>query len=698
MSKFLSITFILFSSLCGYSQDKHKIDSLLRLVQQSNDDSLKTSLYLEVSEEYWSADPAKCKEYANAALIISKRINSHYLISGAYRNLGSANNFTGQMNDALYYDRLCFKEALLSGNKLRIAQGCSNLGRDLTSFSKYDSAIIFFDMGIKMAKEINNTKQLIALYLNKGNTYFYLSEIDSCIKYFQDGLNESLIINDSVRIVQFYNNIANVKLQKGISDSVVINYLMSAILINERKRNYLNLGDCYATLALAWNVRKNNEKTVYYLKKGIEALTLANNETKTVNLFVSLADKFREMNVLDSAAFYADIAIERGERNHFKRGLAAAYSIKGIVLSEKLDYEPAERYLQKAFKEFAAEKDGEGILLSGNYLATVQTKQKKYKEAETVAVTVFRLADTTKNYQAIRTSSLILSEIYHKQGNDTKAYEYLNYYIAAVDTLDNALNARLMEDMATKYETTKKQDSIALQSRTLELNRAEIKSRKLQLYILLPLSVLILFAGVVIFLFYKKANYNKRIIERLKQGVHHDVKNQYQEIMAFLRLAKNHNNQFSLDDASARISSMAKVHELLYNSRDSADLSLQSYLESLCEEIKNTFGHPDIDINISALITLPSNTANKIGLIVNELVVNIFKYAFEPSQKGFIEVTLKKIDQKYLLRVADSGRGIEVNKNATKGFGSTLIEGWVDELDGTYEVKNNNGTQFEITF
>lgn len=45
--------------------------------------------------------------------------------------------------------------------------------------------------------------------------------------------------------------------------------------------------------------------------------------------------------------------------------------------------------------------------------------------------------------------------------------------------------------------------------------------------------------------------------------------------------------------------------------------------------------------------------------------------------------------------MADNGKG---DNKWTKGCRSTLIEGWADELDGTYEIKNNNGTQFEMTF
>lgn len=151
------------------------------------------------------------------------------------------------------------------------------------------------------------------MYINKGNNLYSLSQFDSCEIYYKEGLKESIAINDSERIVQLYNNIATIRLQRGISDSVVMYYLMNAILINEKMENYLNLGIAIL-LASAYDIRKNHNKAIYYLKKGIETYTRIKNELKTVTLYVSLADQYRALNMKDSAVFYADIAIEKEKK------------------------------------------------------------------------------------------------------------------------------------------------------------------------------------------------------------------------------------------------------------------------------------------------------------------------------------------------------------------------------------------------
>ncbi|MCX6303669.1 MAG: histidine kinase [Bacteroidetes bacterium] len=513
MLKRLIVYILVLFQLIAYSQNKHRIDSLSNLAQQTKIDSIKAHLYLKISSEYWSDDPAKCKEFAFKALNISKIINSHNLMYGAYKNIGSASSNLDNMKEALYYDRKCLKEAILSGNDKNILNICVNLGNDLTTFSQFDSANLILDLGIKIAKKYDDKKQLCDLYINKGNNLYYFSQYDSSEFYFQSGLKQSVALGDTESMVMLYNNIASIRLHRGISDSVVINYLMKAISINEKRKDFLNLGDCYSTLASAYNIQKNNEKAIHYLKIGIESFTKAHNETKTVNLLVSIADLFRDLNLNDSAAFYAEMAIERGERNQFKHGLAAAYSIKGRILCDKSAYGQAESYLQKAFLEFSETNDGEGMLFSGNYLAIVLMKQKKYKMAESVGGKVFRLADTLKNYQASKTASMTLSEIFHTTGNDAKAYEYLKYFIAADDTIMIAQNARLLEEMVTKYETKKKDNKILMLNNYKLVSEKKILQQSRSILLIAFIAILLFLAAIIFFLLsrQRKIKYNLQI-------------------------------------------------------------------------------------------------------------------------------------------------------------------------------------------
>lgn len=512
LKRMIVVTLVLFQ-LVVYSQNKLRIDSLSNLARQCKIDSVTASLYLKISDEYWTDDPAKCKQFAQKALTISKKIKSYMLMFKAYKNMGCACSFAGNLSEALVYDRLSLQAAVLSRDDHNIMNICLDMGNDLTAYSKFDSASLILDLGIRIAKKLNDQKVLCKLLINKGNNSYYHAQYDSSEMCFQAGLKISVALKDTESMVMLYNNIASIRLHRGIADSVVINYVMNAIKINEKRKDYLSLGDCYATLAAAYNIRKNNERAIYYLKIGITSFAKAKNEIKTVNLLVSIADLYRDIHLIDSAAYYADLAIERGERNQFKHGLAAAYSIKGKISSDYSDYLNAERYLQKAFLEFSETKDGEGMLLSGNYLAIVLLKQDKYKMAESVAAKVFHLADTLKNYQASKMASMTLSEIFHTLGNDTKALEYLKFYIAAEDTITKTENARLLEEMVTKYETKKKDNEIFLLNNDKLLSERKILQQSRSIILIASIAILLLLATIIFFLLsrQRKTKYNLQI-------------------------------------------------------------------------------------------------------------------------------------------------------------------------------------------
>lgn len=202
MLKTLNIFILVFVQLIAYSQNKNKIDSLLSLVKQSKNDSIKAELYISISDEYWSDNAAQCKEYANMALNISKKINSHNLMSSAYRNLGTASSFLGNSFDALYYDRLSLAEAIYSGNDRKLMALYANLADDLTGVSKFDSANLFLDKGIQIAKKYNDTARIVVFYINKGNNLYYQSKFDSCELFFQHALNQAIAIKDSDNLLK----------------------------------------------------------------------------------------------------------------------------------------------------------------------------------------------------------------------------------------------------------------------------------------------------------------------------------------------------------------------------------------------------------------------------------------------------------------------------------------------------------------
>ncbi len=190
----------------------------------------------------------------------------------------------------------------------------------------------------------------------------------------------------------------------------------------------------------------------------------------------------------------------------------------------------------------------------------------------------------------------------------------------------------------------------------------------------------------------------------LLKEVHHRVKNNLQLIMSLLNLQKSMEETGLLKEhfqsAQARIRAMALVHEKLYK-KDISKIFMDNYLNDLIEDIQASyeFGrNVKINTDIESL-EINIDEAIKIGLLINEIITNSFKYAFPNGRDGEIKVEIKKIKTYSLeINISDNGIGLpeDFNERRKHSIGFQLLETLIDEMDGTYTLKSTPGCCFSI--
>ncbi len=91
-----------------------------------------------------------------------------------------------------------------------------------------------------------------------------------------------------------------------------------------------------------------------------------------------------------------------------------------------------------------------------------------------------------------------------------------------------------------------------------------------------------------------------------------------------------------------------------------------------------------------------------VGLILNELLSNVFKHAFAGRTEGKVEVSFDVTEEgKASLTVSDDGAGLPsgFDIDTTGSLGLRLVKILAkDQLQGDLEVISNEGTTFLITF
>ncbi len=192
----------------------------------------------------------------------------------------------------------------------------------------------------------------------------------------------------------------------------------------------------------------------------------------------------------------------------------------------------------------------------------------------------------------------------------------------------------------------------------------------------------------------------------LLKEVHHRIKNNMNTISGLLYLQAE-SSEFqevknALADARNRVNAMMVIYEKLFRSDDYKYIDVNDYLNNLIREIIDVFpSHKIAKIQIDASIDkLESNSLFPIGLILNELITNAFKYAFKNHESPELLVSIKR-DKDSLLKIMVKDNGPGINESdivlSSTSFGLSLVTQLVSQYKGKLNIKKENGTCFEIS-
>jgi len=184
----------------------------------------------------------------------------------------------------------------------------------------------------------------------------------------------------------------------------------------------------------------------------------------------------------------------------------------------------------------------------------------------------------------------------------------------------------------------------------------------------------------------------------LLKELNHRVKNNMQTIVSLIRLQGDEIEDEKLHDIfltiQNRINAMSHLHELLYKQDNLSYVKAYEYFDLIIEEIRESYD-TNVDIDFDINTELKMEQAIYCGLILNELISNSFKYAFE-NRHGNINISLDKVDNDFQLIVYDDGIGYNQNK-PSNSLGMVLVNTLaVQQLKGKINIDSTNGVRVEI--
>ncbi|HYW56470.1 MAG TPA: CHASE3 domain-containing protein [Polaromonas sp.] len=185
--------------------------------------------------------------------------------------------------------------------------------------------------------------------------------------------------------------------------------------------------------------------------------------------------------------------------------------------------------------------------------------------------------------------------------------------------------------------------------------------------------------------------------EVLLTEVNHRVANSLQLVAVLvgmqMRTVTDTSAKDALRETQSRISAISLIHKSLYTSGDVTNVALNDYLGAMLGNLETAMkkdGHTAILKCYLEPISLSTDASVSLGVAVQELVTNAFKYAYPDEKTGEVRVRLKRLEGgKAELTVEDDGVGIALNSaHAGTGLGSKIINTMASALKTHVEYIN----------
>jgi two-component sensor histidine kinase len=180
---------------------------------------------------------------------------------------------------------------------------------------------------------------------------------------------------------------------------------------------------------------------------------------------------------------------------------------------------------------------------------------------------------------------------------------------------------------------------------------------------------------------------------------HHRIKNNLQLVNSILDLQSRNMKDPAVKKAfmesRQRIQAISFAHQRLYGNDTVEKLNLKSFLFDLIQSIQQSSLDEHSHIKIVPRLDemdISTEKAIPIGLIMNELLTNAIKYAFNSHQGGTIVVNLTRQSNQVELVIGDNGAGMKENTEGT-GFGHQLVKSMVRQLKAEYSLSLTPGVK-----
>lgn len=612
-----------------------------------------------------------------------------------------------------------------------------SLGWDMAFFNT-DSARIYLQQCINLAKENKSDIKTGSGYAYMGSSFFKEDKFDSALYYYR--LAESFFLKDTTaegkeNVIVNRMSMGTVALQQNRYEEA-LGYYFKVIDYFEHSssEDWPNLLTAYANIGLVYNDMKQFDKALNYHTRALEIFDRHPMDLKKkvqVQMLVALDqlnlsryDQFQ--TTMDST----EVLIRKLNSGYFN---ATFYALKGRYLNDIHDYRAAVAVSKKALEyaragRFEFEEANILFQMGRSYFRIGDYAQSLQYFLPGLSISR-KLKDKTRERNAVN----YIAQAYYKSENYRQAAEYFDEYGKLSDSLHQSEIQEKINEIENRFQSKQKADSILVLQKSSELQQLALRKKENQNVFVIAGALLLLLTGL---LFYRNLRNRHRLLKQSDQLHEQQIaqlEKEHQLVAAQSlmkgqeeersRLAKDLHDgvggllsgvKLSLSNMKGNVflseenaeavttiiaqldSSITELRRVSHNMMPEALIKygLKEALENYCEGIDQS-GPLNIRLQTYGLEQrMEQDTEIILYRIVQELLNNVIRHADAKE----VLIQLVREAGRFSLTVEDDGRGFDTKRPEYKaGAGLQNIQARAGYLNGVVDIRTRPGEGTSIT-
>lgn len=670
MRKYLYIFFILFAcSTLSKAQDQTKIDSLTRVFNDTQSDSLKLEILFYLVNEYNYDNVDTAIHLASQARNLAIQLQDSLYLAFADEMLAGYHTVQSNYKEALKYDLEALRLYKQMDYGAGVTLALNSIGEDYYDLDLFSDAYDYYQQSLKKAQEINNKLYVAIATYNIGRVLKSMGQLEKAREYIENSMKLSSVIDDHEGLAYSGHDIGEILIMEGQYEKALTE-LQKALELSMKLETTVLIPQILNKIAVAYENLGEFEKSLDYHNRALERYEELNNKSGIAETQLGLGVARMKMGEYDKAGELLNTSLTLSKSMNNNELIIKAYEEMSNLYEKKGEYQLSLKY----YKMFKAMEDSVFSEKQKEQFAQIQIKYETANKDMEIA---------------------LLNQKEEQQKVQLKNEEFFRNILVVILAFTAVL-------LITLYRSSVRRKKI---NDLLVIHQKEMEEQSRELAGLLEMK------------------------DKFFSIVSHDVRSPIHALVGILDMLDEGNlNQEELRQLTKSLKvRLDNTRKLLDNLLDWAlvqmnEITIQEEpleLKELVEENLNFFREiNDKDIQFIDLVEKDTSVLadrNMLDLIIRNLVANSIKFTREG---GFVEISAKDKDNDTLIvSIKDNGIGMSEEQRSqlfnttvlytTKGtanekgtgLGLKLCKEFVERMGGKIwvESKEGEGSTFKFT-